>query len=243
VTKTHNHPLFARWYNFITATVERKGYGELRERALSRAHGHLVAVGIGPGYDLLHLPKAVTRVTGVDPDPTMRRIAAQRASRLDLPVERVAGAGERLPLEDACADTVLLALVLCTVSDQAAVLAETRRVLRPGGDVLVLEHVRDADGSKLARWQDRLALPWAAFGGGCRPNRRTWLAFEQAGFDTTELAEARVPGLPPLIRPHLHGCTRPGPAGTAAATGRIEREGIAGGVGAWPGPRRGLPGP
>jgi hypothetical protein len=84
-----------------------------------------------------------------------------------------------------------------------------RRVLRPDGRLLVLEHVRGPDGSRLARWQDRLAAPWAVFGGGCRPNRRTREALAGSGFDLAGLAEELVDGLPPLIAPHLRGTALP----------------------------------
>jgi len=205
------HPIFSRWYDFVTAFVERSGYGQLRERILRPARGRLLAIGLGPGYDLLHLPPAVTEVVGVDPDAVMRRIAARRAAEHGIEVQLVDAGGERLPFEDANFDTVLCSLVLCTVDDPQAVLSEARRVLRPDGELLVLEHVRAEDGSSLARWQDRLARPWSFFGGGCRPNCRTRSVFESAGFDTTGLAESRVDDLPPLIRPHLHGRARPRP--------------------------------
>jgi ubiquinone/menaquinone biosynthesis C-methylase UbiE len=203
------HPIFARWYDFIAGVEERKGYGELRERALAPARGRLLAVGLGPGYDLLHLPAAVTEVIGVEPDPMMRRIAARRAAQAKVPVAIVAGQGEWLPVEDASVDTVLLALVLCSVRAAPMLLGEAQRVLRPGGEVLVLEHVRDHEGSSLARWQDRLAPAWSVLSGGCRPNRRTREAFEQAGFDVSGLTQTRIAGLPPLLAPHLYGRARP----------------------------------
>lgn len=203
------HPIFARWYDFVTAFVERSGYGKLRQQVLEPASGRLLAIGLGPGYDLLHLPVAVKEVVGVEPDPSMRKICARRAADLPMPVQLVDAGGEHLPFDDASFDTVLCTLVLCTVRDPVAVLAEARRVLKPTGELLVLEHVRAADGESLGRWQDRLAVPWSIFGGGCRPNRRTLAAFDRAGFDTTDLTSERIDELPPLIRPHLHGRARP----------------------------------
>lgn len=199
----HRHPIFARWYDFITAFVERGGYGELRERVLSPASGRLLAIGIGPGYDLPHLPPAVQEVVAVDPDPGMRRIAQKRARESAIPVDVVDATGEDLPFPDDSFDTVLCTLVLCTADDPMRVLTQARRVLRPEGTLLVLEHVR-ADGS-LGRWQDRLARPWAWFGGGCHPNRRTGELFGPAGFDEGGLVAETIADLPPLIRPHLHG--------------------------------------
>ncbi len=100
-----------------------------------------------------------------------------------------------LPLDDDSVDTVLATLTLCTVGDLPAAVAEIRRVLRPGGQVLVLEHVRSLD-PQLARWQDRLHRPWRWCGAGCTPNRDTAAAFTTAGFDTTALTRFTVPGMP-----------------------------------------------
>jgi ubiquinone/menaquinone biosynthesis C-methylase UbiE len=206
---SHSHPIFSRWYNFTASFQERMGYAQLRKQVLAPARGRVLAVGIGPGYDLLHLPPAVESVVAVEPDATMRRIAARRAAKAGVPLEVIKSVGERLPFGDNEFDTVLSVLVLCSVDDIPAVLGEMRRVLRPDGQLLVCEHVRAADGSSLSRWQDRFAFPWSLFGGGCRPNRRTPEFFKKSGFDTSGLVEEGVDGLPPLISPHLRGLARP----------------------------------
>lgn len=207
----HDHPVFARLYNWLTWAGELTTIGRWRTEALQTAKGRLLIVGLGPGHDLAHLPAAVTEVVAVEPAAAMRRIAGRRKSA--RPVRLIAGVGEHLPLPDASVDCVLLALVLCSVEDPEAVLDEVARVLRPGGDVFVLEHVRARDGSALGRLQDRLARPWARIAGGCEPHRRTRRAFEAAGYDTRGLGDRTCVLNVPLLAPHLVGVARPPAAG------------------------------
>ena len=207
----HDHPVFARLYNWLTWAGELTTIGRWRTEALQAAKGRLLIVGLGPGHDLAHLPPAVTHVVAVEPAAAMRRIARRR--KCSTPVELIAGVGERLPLPAASVDCVLLALVLCSVDDPVAVLGEVARVLRPGGEVFVLEHVRARDGSMLGRLQDRLARPWARIAGGCEPHRRTRHALVSAGYDTSGLGDRTCVLNVPLLAPHLVGVARPPAAG------------------------------
>ncbi len=207
----HDHPVFARLYNWLTWAGELTTVGRWRSEALQTASGRLLIVGLGPGHDLAHLPPAVTEVIAVEPAAAMRRIAARRTAA--RPVRLIAGVGERLPLPDASVDSALLALVLCSVEDPVAVLGEVARVLRPGGSVCVLEHVRARDGSRLGRVQDLLARLWSRIAGGCEPHRRTRRAFEAAGYDTSALADRTLVLNVPLLAPTLIGVARPPASG------------------------------
>jgi ubiquinone/menaquinone biosynthesis C-methylase UbiE len=202
-----NHPVFAPLYNALTWAGEHTTLGRWRTEALSPAFGRLLIIGLGPGYDLAHIPPAVTEIIAVEPATSMRKIARRKAGSQRLRL--VAGVGEQLPLPDASVDSVLCALVLCSVDDPVAVLREVRRVLKPGGVLCVLEHVRAADGTRLGRLQDRSAKAWAAIAGGCRPHRRTRSAFEAAGFDTSELHDRTMWVNVPLLVPTLIGRARP----------------------------------
>jgi ubiquinone/menaquinone biosynthesis C-methylase UbiE len=208
MAQAHDHPVFAPLYDWLTWAGERTTVGRWRTEALQTATGRLLIVGLGPGHDLAHLPAAVTEVIAVEPAASMRRISAHRLG-INRPVRLVAGVGEQLPLPDASVDTALCALVLCSVDDPVAVLREITRVLRPGGRVCVLEHVRAADGSRLGRIQDRLARAWARIAGGCEPHRRTRQAFEMAGYDTSELADRTLVLNVPLLAPTLIGVAHP----------------------------------
>jgi ubiquinone/menaquinone biosynthesis C-methylase UbiE len=207
----HDHPVFARLYNWLTWAGEITTVGRWRTEVLGTASGRLLIVGLGPGHDLAHLPAAVTEVVALEPAAAMRRIAIRR--RAAVPIRLIAGVGERLPLPDGSIDTVLLSLVLCSVDDPVAVLGEVARVLRPGGTVCVFEHVRARDGSRFGRVQDRLARPWSRIAGGCQPHRRTRGAFEAAGYDTAGLADRTLVLNVPLLAPTLIGVARPPGAG------------------------------
>jgi ubiquinone/menaquinone biosynthesis C-methylase UbiE len=203
VRVVRGHPIFARFYGVLAALAERGELGRRRRELLARAEGTVVEVGVGTGENCKHYGGAV-RVLATEPDPTMLRQARKRAAAAPVPVFLVAASGERLPFPDASADVAVVTLVLCSVDDQAAVVDELRRVLRPGGRVLFLEHVRAADAG-LARWQDRLAGPWSRVAGGCRPNRRTRAALEAGGFELVDVEDYDLrPGIP-LVRPHIQG--------------------------------------
>jgi ubiquinone/menaquinone biosynthesis C-methylase UbiE len=202
----HDHPVFATLYNALTWAGEKTTLGRWRTEALAPAFGRLLIVGLGPGYDLAHIPPAVTEVIAVEPAASMRRIARRKpkGQRLQL----IAGVGEHLPLPDASVDSALCALVLCSVDEPVTVLREIRRVLKPGGVLCVIEHVRAAEGTRLGRLQDRAAPAWAAIAGGCQPHRRTREALEAAGFDTSALADRTLHVNVPLLVPTLIGPAR-----------------------------------
>jgi ubiquinone/menaquinone biosynthesis C-methylase UbiE len=125
-----------------------------------------------------------------------------------VPVAVLAAVGERLPLAPASVDSVLLSLVLCSVDDPAVVLAEIRRVLRPAGRLLLLEHVRASEGSKLGLLQDVIDPVWSRVAGGCRPNRRTRAQLDSAGFDTSSVDDVTIGSSLPLLAVHLCGVAR-----------------------------------
>jgi ubiquinone/menaquinone biosynthesis C-methylase UbiE len=207
----HCHPVFAPVYAGLVAVGERTTLGRWRAELLAEATGHLLVVGAGPGRDLDHLPPAVTQVTAVEPSPAMRRLAAERVRRLTFggtPTAMVSAVAERLPLPDASVDTVLAALVLCTVDDPDAAARELRRVLRPGGRLLVLEHVRAPARPRFGRVQDLLDPLWVRVAGGCHTNRRTRLSLAAAGFDTRGVADVDLALGLPLLAPHLKGVAR-----------------------------------
>ena len=123
--------------------------------------------------------------------------------------EVVEAGAESLPFADDSFDTVASTLVLCTVDDPARTVSEVARVLRPGGGLLLLEHVRDPASGSLGAWQDRLRRPWGWFAGGCHPNRDTASTLRGAGFDVSALEPAQLPGAPPLVRPAIRGSAAP----------------------------------
>ncbi|BBY38997.1 methyltransferase type 11 [Mycobacterium mantenii] len=200
---TPRNLLFPYVYRFGQPVFDRLFYHRYRREAMSNATGRLLMLGLGPGTDLRFLPAAVTSVAAVEPDMAFRRMAAKLAGRRDVSVDIVAGNGESIPFPDNSFDSVHIGLVLCSVDDVAATLGEIRRVLLPGGRLVVLEHVR-GDGA-MGRFQDLIAKPWSWLAGGCEPNRRTLDSIAAAGFDTTALRSIPRTPVPFPCKPHLQG--------------------------------------
>jgi ubiquinone/menaquinone biosynthesis C-methylase UbiE len=197
------NPLFPYIYRLGMPVFDRLFYRRYRREAMTHAFGRLLMVGLGPGTDLLFLPAAVTSMAAVEPEAAMRRMASALAHRHDIDIDIVDGIGESIPFPDNSFDSVHIGLVLCSVDDVGATLAEIRRVLAPGGRLVVLEHVR-GDGL-MGRFQDLVAKPWSWLASGCEPNRRTVDAIAAAGFDTSGLRRIRHTLVPPPCTPHLQG--------------------------------------
>ena len=203
-------PLFARWYPKAAAGLEERGLGEQRARLLAPLSGRVLEIGCGHGANFPHYPDAVTELIAVEPEERLRDLAAEQAERLGLRAVIVDGGAEALPVESESIDTVVATLVLCSVQDQAKALAEIRRVLKPGGSLVCLEHVASAN--RAIRLGERAfdAVFWSHVFGGCHTSRDTRAAIAAAGLDTGELRPQRFPGLPfPLsTSPHLIGTAR-----------------------------------
>lgn len=196
---------FTALYDRLLNGAEEAGLREMRRRALSAARGRTVDVGAGTGANLDLYPDAVDELLLAEPDPHMLRRLRPRATGLATPAKVLAAPAESLPLEDASVDTVAFTLVLCTVPDPVAALKEASRVLRPGGQLLFLEHVRSGDPGS-ARWQDRLEAPWKFFADGCRCNRDTLATIETLeGLNLETHEPAEMPKSPPIIRPMVIG--------------------------------------
>jgi ubiquinone/menaquinone biosynthesis C-methylase UbiE len=199
---------FAALYDPVMARSERAGLTALRRELLAQAAGRVLEIGGGTGVNLGLYPDAVTELVVTEPEEPMatrlrRRVAAHRATVAN--VEVVPAPAERLPFPDASFDCAVSTLVLCTVSDLGAALGELRRVLRPGGRLLFLEHVRSPDDPGLARWQERLAGPWRVIGHGCNPARDTGAALADAGFEIVSLEHGSLPKALPIVRPLIQG--------------------------------------
>jgi ubiquinone/menaquinone biosynthesis C-methylase UbiE len=205
-----DHPVFTRTYGVIAAVGERAGLGRLRESVLAEARGRLLIVGLGPGHDLDHLPAAVTSVVALEPSDSMRVVAQARvrsATDRGIAIEVMDAPAECIPLPDDSVDSALVAYVLCSVDDPRAALAELRRVLRPGGTLHVLEHVRARPGSVIRGLQRCVAPVWPLVAGGCQVDRQTGVLLEEAGFDVSGIKETRIMALPP-VAPTLVGVAR-----------------------------------
>ena len=176
------NPIFARVYDRVSGRAEDAGQREHRRELLEGLSGRVVEVGAGNGLNFAHYPRAVEEVLAVEPEPFLRERARAAAAASPVAVRVLDGTAERLPLLDASVDAAVVSLVLCTVTDQAAALAELRRVVRPGGELRFYEHVR-SEHAGFARFQRAADLLWPRIAGGCHTARDSARAIEAAGFD------------------------------------------------------------
>jgi ubiquinone/menaquinone biosynthesis C-methylase UbiE len=192
--------IFAAGYDRFMAGSERAGLARLREDLLTRAAGRVAEIGGGTGANLRFYPEAVAELVVSEPEEPMARRLERRLAAYRIPARVVRAPAEQLPFDSGSFDCVVSTLVLCTVAEPARALAEVQRVLKPGGHLLFIEHVRSGDPG-LARWQDRLRRPWAWFGCGCQCNRSTVESIRAAGFALGEVRHETLPKAPPIVRP------------------------------------------
>ena len=198
--------VIAAGYDRLIAGVERQLFGPFRSKLLAACQGRVLDVGAGTGANLPHYPRqGISELFLLDPSPGMLARAGRKAAALGLTSHLQQGQAEQMPWPDNSFDTVVFTLSLCTISDPGRALAEARRVLRPTGRLLVMEHVR-AQAPGLARWQDRLTPLWKTLNGGCHLNRPTRATIEAAGFAFTSVEEFREKRIPlAIVQPMLIG--------------------------------------
>ncbi|MGY0487996.1 class I SAM-dependent methyltransferase [Streptomyces sp. WG-D5] len=206
------HPVFARYYARAVARVEPV-MAPVRGELVAGLSGRVLEVGAGTGIGFRYYPATVSEVVAIEPERTLRRLAADAAQRVDVPVDVVPGAAEALPVKSEGYDAVVLCTVLCSVRDVDRALREVRRVLRPGGEVRFFEHVR-APGRGMRLVQGALdRTVWPLCVGGCHLRRDALAALRTAGFDLGAHRALTMPGhgpRQPMSYCVLGTATRPG---------------------------------
>jgi ubiquinone/menaquinone biosynthesis C-methylase UbiE len=195
--------LIAALYDRMGAASERAGLAARRRDLLASAHGRVLEVGAGTGLNLEHYPEGVEELVLVEPERAMVRKVEQRLRELGRVARIVEADAEALPFADGSFDAVVCTLVLCNVGNPQFALREMRRVLRPGGSFLFLEHVR-SDDPRTARLQDRINPVWRFVSNGCNCNRRT-LSFIEGLFSVAQVERGEIPEALRIVRPLVSG--------------------------------------
>jgi ubiquinone/menaquinone biosynthesis C-methylase UbiE len=196
--------IFSGMYDHMMARTERAGLSEHREALVSSASGDVLEIGAGTGGNLSFYGDQVRSLTLTEPEkPMVRRLEKHIAER-HPGATLLRAPAEDLPFNDDSFDTVVSTLVLCTVDDQPRALREVSRVLKPGGRLLFIEHVR-SDDEKLARMQDRMLPINVRIGHGCHCNRPTLEGIRSAGFSVSSLDRDTLKHAPRFIRPLIVG--------------------------------------
>ena len=193
--------LFA-WLLAQGDAAQHRIYGARKRALFADLEGRVLEIGPGTGLNLAYYPAGITWV-GVEPNPHLHAHIRRHAARAGITASVVDGVAGRLPAADASVDVVVSTLVLCSVPDVEQALAEVRRVLKPGGRFVFIEHIAAPAGTALRRLQRGIRPLWRVAADGCRPDRPTDRLLEQAGFGELQMTHFEAPL--PVVRPHIIG--------------------------------------
>jgi ubiquinone/menaquinone biosynthesis C-methylase UbiE len=201
--------LMAAIYDRVIRSCESACLENWRTHLLQDVSGEVLEIGAGTGLNLPHYPGRVTRVVLAEPDRHMREKLVVRCALLPSAMAEVSdAAAEALPFPDASFDAVVSTLVLCSVPAQRAALAEIHRVLKPGGQLLFLEHVAAESDPVRLKWQRRIEPLWRCVAGNCHLTRRTEAAIAEAGFRIERVQRESMRGAPAFLRFSIRGVAR-----------------------------------
>lgn len=199
----------AFFYDRFMAKAEDACLKEWRHGLLRQVSGEVLEVGAGTGANIKFYPDSVTRLVLTEPDKHMRKILKEQVNRHHLENVGVAsGTAEQIEADDESFDYVVSSLVCCSVTDLKVCLSEIRRVLRPGGGLVFLEHIAAADGTSRRRWQNRINPIWKTFMGNCHLNRETEQAIVTGGFEIIQIERESMRKAPPIVRPTIRGIAK-----------------------------------
>jgi ubiquinone/menaquinone biosynthesis C-methylase UbiE len=181
----------------VHISMRQATFAAYRTRVASAARGRVLEVGVGSGLNLPFYAEGVQRVIGLDPSRKLLSMVRRHVEGISYAIELLEGSAEAIPLDDQSVDSVVTTWTLCTIPDVRAALGEMRRVLKPSGQLLFVEHGRSPD-EKVRRWQDRLTPLWRRVGGGCHLNRPIHTLIEQSGFGIEQIETGYMKGPRPM---------------------------------------------
>lgn len=198
--------LMAFFYDRLMAKSEEACLKDWRRELFRQVNGKVLEVGAGTGASLELYPDHLAGLVLAEPDKHMRKQLAERVEGLNLKnVELSSGTAEQIEADDESFDYVVTSLVCCSVTDLNSGLKEIKRVLKPGGNFVFLEHVAAAEGTRRRRWQNRLNPVWKLLAGNCHLNRQTEQAIIAAGFEITQIERESMRKALPIVRPTIRG--------------------------------------
>lgn len=200
--------LMAQSYDWAMRKTEQRCLNQWRKELLTQATGELLEIGAGTGINLPHYPDHLTEITLSEPDPQMRnKLQKKLSATTNRGIQLTPWSAEQVELPDQSLDTIVCSLVLCSVNDQQQALTELYRLLRPGGQLLFLEHIIAAE-EKTIRWQKRLEPIWRCCSGNCHLTRDTLSNIEATGLQIEQVSEADIIGAPAILRRTVRGRAR-----------------------------------
>lgn len=191
--------------HLVNLSMRNSRMAPYRERIVAHAEGRVLEIGVGSGENLPLYTNRANEIVGVEPHPRLLAMASVKPSRVRTKL--IEGSAESIPLDDSCVDTVVTTWTLCTIPDVARSLQEMRRVLRPGGHLLFVEHGLSPD-QDVRKWQNRLNPIWKKIAGGCQLNRPIADLIEAAGFSISHLDKGYMQGPRPMTFMY-EGAARP----------------------------------
>lgn len=199
----------AKYYDTTMRGMEKACLADWRADLLKQSEGQVLEIGSGTGVNLAYFPETISHLVLTEPDPHMRDQLSQNAHEHYRGTFRIEPFGaERIDLPDASFDTIVSTLVLCSVDSLSTTLAEIRRLLRPGGAFLFIEHVVANGDSKLMRWQRFWNRLWVFMCGNCHLTRDTEQAILEAGLEFETIDRTRSSGGPAIVSPSIRGVAR-----------------------------------
>jgi ubiquinone/menaquinone biosynthesis C-methylase UbiE len=181
----------------IHLSMRQRNLAAYRARVVPAAQGRVLEIGIGSGLNLPYYGTAVEQIIGLDPSPKLLAMAREAARQTAIPLELIENSAEAIPLYNRSVDTVVTTWTMCSIPDVQRALGEMRRILKPGGRLLFVEHGRSSD-VRVRRWQDRLTPVWRRIGGGCHLNRAISELIENGGFRIERLETGYMRGPKPM---------------------------------------------
>ena len=201
--------LTAYFYDRFMAKTEEVCLKEWRHALLKQVSGEVLEIGAGTGANIKFYSDNISKLVLSEPDKYMRKLLKEQVDHHQLKNASVAsGTAEQIESDDESFDYVVTTLVCCSVTNLKTCLSEIRRVLRPGGGLVFLEHIAATDGTSRRRWQNRINPIWKTFMGNCHLNRETEQAIVTEGFEIIQIERESMRKAPPIVRPTIRGIAK-----------------------------------